>query len=160
MAIPTTCTWEIVGAPRRPSLDDVGGGVFVDDQTYAPDPTTMPSAAMENQNERQVAALAKVVDACVISISFSGGTPSISQFSACSALVITGTFTVTDMGTGDTKVEWPANTFPTAVAKPKGGITGATIGQIAVEAITNGIRIRTANAAGAAADLACTVDLL
>lgn len=159
MTIPSQSTWEIVGAPRRPSLDDVGGGAFVDDQTFPPDPGTMPSALMENQNEFQVAALAKVVAACVFSISFSGGTPSISQFSACSGLVITGTFTVVDNGTGDTSVTWPANTFPTPVAKPKGGITGATIGQIAVEQIANGVRIRTANAAGAATDLACTVDL-
>lgn len=158
MTIPSESTWEIVGAPRRPSIDDLGGAAFVDDQKFPPDPETMPSALMENQNEKQVAALARVVPSLVLSIRFSGGTPSVDQFSACSGLVSSGTFTVTDVGTGITKIEWPANTFPTPIAKPKGGVTGATVGQCAVEAITNGMTIRTTNAAGAAADLPATAD--
>lgn len=159
MSIPTISTWEIVGTPRRPSLADLGGGAFVDDATYPPDPGTMPSAAMENQNEFQVAAVAKVMPACVICVKITAGTPSINKFSAPSGLVITGTFTVTDNGTGDTSVTWPANTFPALTFDSFGGINGATIGQMSVQDIANGIRVRTANAAGVATDLNWTVYL-
>lgn len=158
MSIPVLLTYDIV-PPRRPSIDDVGGAAFQDDQKNPPNQATMPSSAMENQNEMQVQAAHKVLPVCVFSIKFTTGTPSLDSFSTLSSLPITGTFTFVDNGTGDTSVTWPANTFPTAINKPKGGITGATIGQIAVEAITNGVRVRTANAAGAATDLPCTVEV-
>lgn len=158
MSIPTTLTYDLP-TPRRPSIADVGGAAFQDDQKNPPNQATMPSAAMENINEMLEQAAHKVLPVCVLSIRFSTGTPVLDSFSTLSTLPITGTFTFVDNGTGDTSITWPANTFPTAINKPKGGITGATIGQIAVEAITNGVRIRTAGSGGAAADLPCTVDI-
>jgi len=156
MSIPVDLTYDLA-TPRRPSIADLGGAAYQDDQKDPPNEATMPSAAMENQNQKQTQAAHKVLPTLVISGKVNAGAIVLDSFQALSSLVISGTFTFVDNGAGDTSVTWPANTFPTPVNKPFGGITGATIGQIAVEAITNGIRVRTANSAGSATDLPWTV---
>jgi hypothetical protein len=156
MSVPDLLTYDIV-PPRRPSLDDLGGVGFLDDQVYPPDAITMPHAKEMNQAHRQELAAHSVIPVLVLDIQFSAGTPSLAAFKCCSTIPVTGTFTFVDNGTGDTSITWPANTFPTPAYRPHGGITGATIGQISVEAIANGVRVRTANSAGAATDLHCVV---
>ncbi len=159
MATPTTLVYDLA-PPRRPGIGDVGGGAKLDDQEYPPDAVTMLTAADENQAENLLVAYGKVTPAAVFSLRFSAGAPILDIFSCASSLPTLGSFTVVDNGTGDTSVTWPANTFPSPVAPPFGGLTGATVGMMAVEAITNGVRVRTLGSGGAAADLACTVVLL
>ncbi len=158
MASPTTLVYDIV-PPRRPGIGDVGGGAKLDDQDYPPDPVTMMSAADENQQENLLVAFGKVTPSAVLSTKYTSTVPSIDLFSCASSLPVLGTFTVVANGTGDASITWPANTFPAPAARPKGGITGATVGMIAVESITNGVRIRTFGSGGAAADLPATVEI-
>lgn len=159
MPVPETLTYDIPGAPRRPSLEDVGGATMEDDQARPPDPVTMPTAAKFNQHDRQIAAAHRVLPVLVLSLRFSSGAPIIDSFTTLSTLPVTGTFTVVDNGTGDTSITWPANTFPTPAVKPKGGVNGPTLGACAPELITNGVRIRTVNMSNVATDLPCTVEV-
>lgn len=105
-------------APRRPTEADLGGTGFVDDQEYPPDPTTMPNAAMAIQQVKALAGIARVSPVAIIGVTFSGGTPSISEFRVAGTLVVAGDLTVTDNGNGDTTIEWPADTFPASSTHP------------------------------------------
>jgi len=161
MTAPDTLTWDLAaadGGPRRPSLEDVGGATHEDDAVFPPDPATMPYAAELNQWAMQVAAFGKVVPSLILSVEFAGGAPAVVVASSPRSSVALGDFTVTDNGTGDTTITWPANTFPPEVTRPEvsinqdiGEMVGAT-----VTAVANGVRVRTYRSAGAY-DLAFTV---
>jgi len=155
-------TWDITGGsggPRRPSLEDVGGATLVDDDEDPPDPETMPYAAQLNQLQMQASAQGKVCDFIAFSVQFSGGTPSIAAVTAPGTDIVIGTLSPTDFGVGNTRITWPANTFPPPLLKPTGTINedvGELVG-ISVVPITGGVEVRTYRATGGAADLAFTV---
>lgn len=161
MTIPTDkSTYDIPGAPRRPSLEDMGGAGLEDDQDDPPDALTMPSAAAMNQGERQIAAAHAVLPVATVWLRVSGGNHVVDSFASLTTLIDGTDLVVTVNGTGDTSITWPANSFPAPLGPPRpGGITGTTIGQMAVESITNGFRVRTANATGTATTLPCAVDV-
>lgn len=140
-------------APRRPGLDDMGGATILNDLEFLPDEQTMISGQGDNIKQRLSVSYGKVVPVCVVTVHFSGGTPSVASFSAAGDNITTPTFTVTDNGTGDTTLAWPANTFPANVADHEAAVTGATIGQASAQTLTNSVRVRTAGATGTAADL-------
>jgi len=151
MAAATFLTWDgLSGAspevPRRPSTDDMGGDDLIDD-TENPPGTDMPTAGGWNQKVDQIAALARVVSPCKISIRFSIGVPYVYKFAtaASSAAITISTFTVTDNGTGDTSITWPANTFPPHEVEPHSlTITeDVEIDRARIYSITNGVRIKT-----------------
>jgi hypothetical protein len=160
---PETLTWDIAavdGGPRRPSLEDLGGATLEDDALYPPDPATMPYAKQLNQWAKQLEAVAAIVPFVAFSVQFFAGVPTIVAFTCPrrTGVLILGTTGVTDLGDGDTSITWPAGTFPPALLKPECTINedieelvGATI-----VSITNGVRVRTYNAAGLV-DLAFTV---
>lgn len=152
MTTPATCTFDIV-PPRRPGIDDVGGAQKQDDILFPPDPVEMPTAADDNQHQRLLVAMGEMVAVAMITVRYAAGVPSINKVASPIAAVIAGTFTVVDNGVGDCSLTWAANTFPAAVADPFVNATGATIGKGSAEIIANGVRVRMANAAGAAADI-------
>ncbi len=166
MSAPAFSTWEGgtgssgTELPRRPSTDDLGGDAKQDNNEAPPDDVEHFTAAGWNQKVKQLAAIARVVPACVLEIRFSGGAPYVARFSAASGNVTLATFgTPTDNGTGDTSVFWPANTFPPAVLSPSGltllsSSTAVLDGH--VEEVANGIRVRT-KSAGSATDIPFTV---
>jgi hypothetical protein len=152
-----TLSWDLTapeGGPRRPSLDDLGGGQLEDDDPN-PDPG-QPSAAPLNQATMQAAALAKVIHAAVISVEFAAGVPSIAQLTAAGTNVNVGTFTVTDNSPGDTTISWPAQSSPPTVPPPVANAiatansTSARI--ITTTPVTNGVRVTTWNVAEVATD--------
>ena len=152
MPTPATLTFDIA-PPRRPGISDVGGAQKEDDIFEPPDPVEMPTAADDNQHQRLLVAYGAVVPVAVVTVHVSGVTPSVFKVSSASTLVVPATFTVTINGTGDTSVTAPANTFPPPVADGVASVVGATVGQAAVEQITNGWRVRRTNATGAVSDL-------
>ena len=142
MTIPTTLTWDLAsgdGGPARPSLEAMGEAALVDDADFAPVSPTMPTSAMLNQWQEQLA-------------------PSVYKFSAPSGNLVLGSLTITDNGDGDTTVAWPTNMLPVSVAEPMGTINGTSSGMISVETVSAlSVRVRTWNASGVAADRAFTV---
>jgi len=143
-------------APRRPSLNDMGGATKVN-AVNPPDPVRMPTAPEDNQKQMQAVSVGKVVPVCVVSVHFSGGTPSAAQFTAAGDNITIPTFTVTDNGVGDTTISWPANTFPPPVVDHDAAVTGATGGFAAAQTLTNSVRVRTFGTGGSAADLSFNV---
>lgn len=145
MSTPDTCVYDLT-PPRRPGLDDVGGGAKEDDQEWPPNPLTDLTGDDLNQYSNLHVRHGAVVPLAVLSIHFSGGTPSISKVSSVIASVTASAgvpFTLTDNSDSDTTISWPADTFPTAVADHDARVTGATVGTIAAETLTNSVRVRT-----------------
>jgi hypothetical protein len=146
---------------RRPSVDDAGGDQKVDDAAYPPDPKEHATAAGWNQQSMQIAAMAKVVGACKLEVRFNAGVPFLQRVSAPGNNVLLETFTVTDNGTGDTTITWPAYTFPEHICSPTGltlfsNSTSVVAGH--VEEVTDGIRVRTF-VAGVASNVPFTITI-
>ncbi|HEX2882675.1 MAG TPA: hypothetical protein VHO25_24315 [Polyangiaceae bacterium] len=142
-------TWDgddATNVPRRPSTEDLAGDELVDDQEDPPGPD-MPCATGHNQMVKQITALNRVADSCRISVTFSGGTPSISKLTSAKtpSLLLVGAFTVVDNGNGDTSITWPADTFPPHTCHPHSlTINSDTeIDRARIMPITNGVRIKT-----------------
>lgn len=140
-------------SPRRPGIDDMGGATIINDIEFLPDEQTMISAQGDNIKQRLAVSTGKVVPACIGSVHFSGGTPSIAFFSAAGDNVLIGTFTVTDNGVGDTSITWPANTFPPPVIDHEASLTGSAAGMIGCQTLTNGLRVLTLNSSATATDI-------
>lgn len=165
MAAATELTWNGPGSddPRRPSVDDLGGDQKQDNAEYPPNEVEHYTAAGWNQLVDQVAALAKVAASCKLEVRFSGGTPSVVRVSCPGTNITTATFTVTDNGTGDTTVEWPANTFPPHACSPTGlTLISSAIGDAFsghVSEVTNGIRVQTFENPDTQTDVDWTIEI-
>lgn len=158
MPTPTQCVFDLT-PPRRPGIDDVGGGGKLDDQQYPPDPVTMLTGADVNQEENLLVRYGAVLPMATLSVHFSGSNPSVASCTSVKTAVVPGTFTVTDLGVGITKIAWPASTFAPAVADHAAKLTGATPGSATAETGVHFVTVRCLNAAGVAADLPFNVDI-
>jgi hypothetical protein len=147
-------SWELAagdGGPRRPSLADVGGAKLEDDTKRPPNRSKHPYANQLNQWAKQIAAMGQVVPSLILSVEITAGAPAVVAFACPRGDLEIGDFTVTDNGTGDTTITWPADTLPPELTRPELTInqdTGALVGGTAVS-VTNGVRVRTYNASGA-----------
>ena len=149
-------SWDIElddGGPRRPSLADVGGATILDDAP-APDKSRMLYADLCNQVQKQVAAVGKVVSIAEISVEILAGVPAIVGVIAPGTNVLIASFDApTDNGAGDTTITWPDGTLPPASGKPEASMDtdGSYLAPYA-QNVTNGVRVKTRNAAGALTD--------
>lgn len=159
MTTPSTCVFDLT-PPRRPGIDDVGGGAKQDDIFFPPDPVEMPTGADDNQHQNLHVRACGIVPAATVTVHFSGSTPSVFLVQALSLAVVSGTFTVTDLGVGITKLSWAANKFPARIADHRAWATGGAIASATAETGTNFVTVRTGNAAGAAADIPFVVDIM
>jgi hypothetical protein len=162
-AAPDLLTWDIPladGGPRRPSLADVGGAT-VEDDAPAPDKSRMLYSDQVNQWAKQIEALGRVAVMCEISVEIIAGVPTIVGVTAPGTNVVVATFPApTDNGIGDTTITWPAGTLPPPSGKPDASIDtdGAFLAPWAGN-VTNGVRVKTRNAAGTLTDANFTVRL-
>ncbi len=154
---PGVSTWDLI-PPRRPTTNDFNGAAKIDDATYAPNPQTMPSGAEYNTLCLLMVALGKVLPNAVVSVT-GGNPPTLAGFAAPSSSIVGGTFTLTRNSAGDVSVTWPANTFPTSACAPVVAPNAGALCDVDAVAITNGVRVRTFNAGGAATDLSFTVTI-
>lgn len=153
MTTPTLPTFDLT-PPRRPGLDDVGGGAKVDDSEFPPDPIEMPTADDDNQHQNLLVRYGGVVPIAILSVHYTTGTPAINKVVSCvAAAIVPGFFTLTDTGTGNCLVAWAANSLPTPVIDHDAKAVGATPGFATAETLTNSARVRVSNAAGALADI-------
>ena len=155
MAASETLTFDIV-PPRRPAVEDIDP-TLVDDAEYPP-VAGDPYADQLNQMGLLIQRACALIPVAIFSVRFSAGTPILDSFSCAPTAPITGTFTITDNGTGDVSITWPANTFPTELVKSMATITENVAALApATVSIANGVRVRTRNPASALADIAFTV---
>lgn len=165
MSAPNFNTWNGgIGAdgpelPRRPSVDDLGGDQKQDNNEAPPDDQEHFTAGGWNQKVKQISASARVTASCLLDVQFDGSAPFLAAFSCPRDNLTSATFTLTDNGTGDTSITWPADTFPPHVISPSGFTPfGSAVVDGRVEKITNGIRVRT-RSAGSAADVPFTIHI-
>src|SRR6478735_8186824 len=115
-------------SPRRPGIEDVGGGQKQNDQAFLPDPD-MPDADDDNQHQKLLVGLSKVANMAAIYVKFSGGVPSIFGIRAVGAELKASDFTVTDVATGKVKLACPASKIvPPLYAKAFPQATGNNTG--------------------------------
>lgn len=146
--------------PRRGSLQDFGNATLEDDEDFAPDKNTMLYADLGNGLQRGVAAHEKAVFKVGITVTFSGGSPVVSQVTGGPAAAVVDTITPGDDGDGDTTLTWPAGTFAAAILGPMASLNDDTFGGgITVKPIANGVRVRTWTGASTPADRPFTVTI-
>jgi hypothetical protein len=141
--------------PRRPGIDDVGGGAKINDAEFPPDVQTMPTAEEDNQKSKQVVGIRAVLPVAILDVDFTAGTPSIIRAAVLNDAVVIGDFTLTDNGVGDTTIDWTAQTFPARVVDPvamlRDTTTDSTVNCERVSSPNPGARVRT-ETAGTPAD--------
>lgn len=152
-----TLTYDIV-PPRRPSLTDVGDAALEDNAARPPIPPKMPYADQLNQWALQVQRFGAIVPIALLTVRFVAGAPVLDSFSCLPTALITSDFTLTDNAAGDTTITWPVGAFPTPIVKPMVTLTEdvAALAPIALT-VTNGVHVKTRNAASALTDIGFTV---
>lgn len=111
MAASNTPSWD-QSVPRRPVIDDMGGGAKENHPTKPPNPVTMATAEDFNQTTKQVAALGRTVPLVRIFVTITAGVPAVSSVQAPGSSVAVGSFTVVDNGAGDTTLHWVSTLLP------------------------------------------------
>ncbi len=157
MTIPTVCTFDLESpsVPRRAGLTDLleGGTSKSNDAEYPPDEETMPTADEYNQHAFQLAALNRISPLLAINVYYVNGTPTVRRFSSVTANLAIEDFQVTDTGTGDATITWPANVLPEPILPPVASIVGTTPLVIcASQPTVRSVRVVTKSDAGSATD--------
>jgi hypothetical protein len=144
MASSNTLTDDMV-PPRRPGIDDVGGGQKIEDPEGAADPQLDPTAADFNQTAKQLVALRKVTPAFVVEVLFPGGVPTINNFVCTSGVLLASAVTPNDLGNGNTSLTWAANTFPPATVRAHSLtlVEDVEIDRARAFPIANGVQVKT-----------------
>jgi hypothetical protein len=107
-------------APRRPTIDDLGGGAFQDHPQYPPNPTEHPSAGMFNQASKQIVAIARMTPSLKIQVEFIAGFPQITQLVTTGTTIKLSHFFITHNGDGDTTILLPPSKYPSQLTRPSG----------------------------------------
>ncbi len=105
--------------PRVPSLDDLGGASYVNDATYPPT-SGDPNADDFNQQQRVLAALARLSEVAAVEILFNATpAPTLSGlWAANSTLAAAGISLVAGASNSYVDIQFPRNSLPTAARLP------------------------------------------
>jgi len=160
MASPDTLTFDIVPA-RRPSTADVGG--CNKQQTAgakAPDPDRHLTKDDVDQWAEQIRQLAGLAPIAKLTMRYSAGWQK-HLVQAMGTTITTADFAVTVNGTGDVTISWSGSStkFPAPIADHTAYVTGGAAGMIGVESLTNSVRVRVCDTAGAPANLPFVLDV-
>lgn len=151
MILPT-CTYDQT-PPKRPQEVDVLNGEK--ENSTATVPPHMPAAEEYMQIARQAIAASRMVPVlrCRIPLATNGGVPIVDSMSSVRGDLGVLDLTVQDLGIGWTRITWPAGRLPPPIAPPEGfvhSVSGPCF--VSAIAITNGVEVRTWDAAGAPSD--------
>jgi len=150
MATPEQCVFDL-DVPRRPGIDDVGGGQKEDDSTWPPNPRTTATAADLNQWQNLLVRFSSVLPMAILQVSFSsGGSPNVDSFLSVKDSSVTVNIFEIHVADGVTIISWPAGTFPLRTVDHTAAITGATPGLIATQSGDHVVSVRTTDLAGVA----------
>jgi len=150
MAAADDLTFDLV-PPRRPTLDDLGGADFEDDDVNPPDPTSMPNAGEANVKAKTMAAVARVMPLAQVWVRIVSGTPVIYNAIFASTLLNDSSITLTDEAAGRVRLSWSPDAFPALAGEPAVTPTYTTdannpaLQSVAAqsELIVNGCKVRT-----------------
>jgi len=146
----STLTYDL-SPPIRPAIADLGGGNKEQDAQALPDPVRHITKGDVDQWAKQIAAFARVVPNCLVTVHQVAGTYSVYSVSSLGTLITAPTFTVTKNGTGDVTLSWPAGTFPAPICDHEAQATGTTFALAMADSSTvNQVRVRIFDNANAA----------
>lgn len=150
--------------PFRPSLASLGGAAKRDDARFPPDPVTMPTAMNWNFIVQLLVAQAKFMPFISFIVDFISGTPTIVNVrSARPALEDPSLFTVTDQGSGLTRISWAAvaNQFPPRNDYPRIFVLddGSWLTPTFDITLANSVLVKTRDSSGAPADAPFVIDI-
>lgn len=137
--------------PRRPTIDDVGGGQKVNDSIDRPDPARDATAEDFNQLSQQVVGLARTTPHTRVTYRYNGSSYQVTRVASLVPaidLLTAQTLLVPMINTaGDVSIFWPQATFPTPVADHGARPTGSTATTLACETLALaggnlGVRVR------------------
>lgn len=95
----------------RPTPSDFNGAQLVDDSTFPPDPSTMPTAELFNTIGLTLVSVGKAVAVAGFGIN-AGTSPTMAWWWTAANLIATNPFSVTRNSVGNYFVTWGANLFP------------------------------------------------
>jgi hypothetical protein len=129
---PTFCTLDgdVATAidPYTPSVDDMGGAAFEDDDVYPPKPTEQVMAADVNQMQMLLVRACRMMPKATFWVRNIAGTVTLMGFKSCNDLFLSTDVTVAD-AFGTLIVSWPSGKLPVAAVPPDvtlmGGLTNA-----------------------------------
>jgi len=157
MTISHTTTYK-AATSKRPAITDIRYAVKTNDPDGGPIHPDEPNAEGGDQISESLAGVCAANAAVAMSVS-NGATPTIAMLSCARDDLLVADLTPVSAGTGICEITWAAGKLPVPSVKPQATINGSTPGFVATELITNGVRIRTFNASGTAADLDFTVSV-
>ena len=79
-------------APRRPTIEDLGGVAKENDAKFPPNPVTQPTAEDWNEKTRMLAAAWRTVPVAVIPVTFVAGAPTIGDVQCGNPALVAGDF--------------------------------------------------------------------
>lgn len=127
MTIPTYCTLdgnESSGIyPYTPSVADMGGAAFVNDDVYPPKENENVTAEAVNQMQKLIVRACKMMPKASFHVSLSSGVASLVGFTSCSDNLNSSNITVSlndHFSTGNTviQIRWPLHSIPQAAIGP------------------------------------------
>jgi hypothetical protein len=122
-------------------------------------PPHMPAAEEYMQMARQIVALGSMAPLLRASVGFVAGNPVLQAFACVRDDLIGGDFTLAHPGAGVVEITWDAGTFPAPNTRPIAATNADAKAFADAVNIANGVRIRTFDAAGAAADVSFTCEV-
>jgi hypothetical protein len=160
MTASSTLTYD-QAPPRRPTVNDLGGGAKENDAANPPDPVRMPTAEDANQTAKQVAAIGGIVPMVSISVRYDGSNnPYVYKRSSLRQDINWDQITVFEDALGEVFVEWTSGIIPEPVLEPKAYLNGGTVGMISSARVGDAVKVYTRNALNAAARLPFTLDIM
>lgn len=112
--------------PYTPGSDDFRGHLLANINGKKPANDTYPDADVLNNNTRVAVSLAAVAFVARLEVAFVAGVPTLVSVESTNGAVTvaSSTFTLIDLGNGDTAVEYSSSTpvFPTAKGAPQAAI--------------------------------------
>lgn len=162
MTAPAAYTWDFDIVEGKlataATVADLGGAAYENDPAEPPIGPEMMAAEDANQIENQLAGVNRVIPALILEVTFSAGTPAISNAIAMSSIIVTtwaqAHVTVVDNGNGDTSLTWAAGTIPNPRSKPEAWVTEdvACLQPIAIPNGSIGVRVKTRDSGGTLTD--------
>lgn len=147
--------------PVRPIEASILNGEKTNHPPSVAVPPDFPDSAEFMQIARQVLAAATMIPVATVDIAMTLGTPSVANYRTVRVVandIDIGDIVVTDNGSGDTSIEFPANVFPSSIRNPRAVVTGNNPSEICAESIPNGVRVYT-KSGGAPVDRPFSVDI-
>jgi len=156
-----------ITTPYRPGDPDFNGRSLVDSQVNPPDPGSMVTANLLNGEAAEIIALRRLIHSATVSAKYVAGSPLVDSFAAgpssFHAQVPTAQFSIARTGggaaAGDVTITWPANSLPPNLTKPHATPNGVVPCMIAVDYVTNGVRVVTQDKNGNGIDIPFTVNI-